>query len=448
VLHDRSATYLLALAALGFCLSSCTAATPAPEPPTPAVSSAPATQTVQPATPPQAEAPVEPALAVLPTVTPDPSPTVQSAPTAVGVQATQSTPPGAAAAPPPLPFAVTLPPGFQIHYYARNLLNARSLALGANGTVFVGSRSAGNVYALVDDNGDQQADRVITVASGLNSPNGVAFQDGALYVAEIQRIIRFDNLEARLENPPAPVVINQDYPADAWHGWKYLRFGLDGFLYTPVGAPCNVCEPGGLYGTITRLRPDGSGLEVYARGIRNTVGFDWHPQTQELWFTDNGHDDLGDDIPPDELNHAPQPGLHFGFPYCHGGDIPDPQFGQHRSCAEFTPPAIALGPHVAALGMRFYTGAMFPAEYQNQIFIAEHGSASRSIPIGYRLTLVRLVDGQAASYETFAEGWLQNSQVLGRPVDLLVLPDGSLLISDDTANAVYRISYQAPTDSY
>jgi glucose/arabinose dehydrogenase len=340
---------------------------------------------------------------------------------------------------------MTLPPGFQIAYYAKNVPNARSMAISPAGTIFVGSRQAGNVYALVDHNADHQADDVITVASGLNSPNGVAFQDNALYVAEIQRILRFDNIEAKLANPPVPVVINQDYPSDTWHGWKYLRFGPDGYLYAPVGAPCNVCEPGnGLYGTITRLRPDGSGLEVYARGVRNTVGFDWDPLTQELWFTDNGHDELGDDIPPDELNHAPQSGLHFGFPYCHGASIADPHFGEQASCVEFTRPAIALGPHVAALGMRFYTGAMFPAEYQNQIFIAEHGSASRSTPIGYRVTLVRIANGQATAYEPFAQGWFQNGQVLGRPVDVLILSDGSVLISDDTANAIYRISYQAP----
>ncbi len=346
----------------------------------------------------------------------------------------------------PLPFAITLPPGFQIRYYAQNVPNARSMALGTDGTLFVGSRSAGNVYAIIDQDGDQQADRVITIASGLNSPNGVAFGNGALYVAEIQRILRFDDIEARLDNPPVPVIINQDYPTDTWHGWKYLRFGPDGYLYVPVGAPCNVCVLGdGLYGTITRLRADGSGLEVYASGIRNTVGFDWDPRTQELWFTDNGHDALGDDIPPDELNHAPQAGLNFGFPYCHGSTIADPEFGNQRACAEFVPPAIALGPHVAALGMRFYTGTQFPAEYQNQILIAEHGSASRSTFIGYRITLVRTANNQATTYETFAEGWLQNSQILGQPVDLLVLPDGSLLISDDTANAIYRISYHAPS---
>ena len=377
-------------------------------------------------------------------------PTVTTAPVAnVPVTATLPTPTVQPVALPnagePLPFAITLPAGFEIRYYAKNITNARSMALGTNGTLFVGSRSAGNVYALVDANGDQQADAVYTIASGLNSPNGVAFYDNALYVAEIHRIIRFDNIEANLQSPPAPVVVTQEYPSDTWHGWKYLRLGPDGYLYAPVGAPCNVCETSGLYGTITRIRPDGTGLEVYAQGIRNTVGFDWDPRTQELWFTDNGHDDLGDDIPPDELNHAPSAGLNFGFPYCHAGTIADPQFGALHTCDEFTPPAIALGPHVAALGMRFYTGSLFPADYQNQIFIAEHGSQSRSSFIGYRLTLVRLENNQAVSYETFAEGWLQNGQILGRPVDTLVLPDGSLLVSDDTGNAIYRISYQPPS---
>lgn len=338
-----------------------------------------------------------------------------------------------------------MPPGFEIRYFAKDVPNARSMALGTNGTIFVGSRSAGNVYALVDQNGDHQADQIYTIASGLNSPNGVAFDHGALYVAEINRIIRFDNIETNLANPPAPVVITDQYPSDGLHGWKYMRLGPDGYLYVPVGAPCNDCEVSGLYGTITRIRPDGTGMEVYASGIRNTVGFDWNPLTQQLWFTDNGVDTLGDDVPPDELNVAPSPGLNFGFPYCHGGTIPDPQLGDQHNCSEFVAPAIALGPHVAALGMRFYTGSMFPAVYQNQIFIAEHGSQSRSSFIGYRLTLVKLENDKAVSYEPFADGWLQNGQIHGRPVDLLVLPDGSLLISDDTANAIYRISYHAPS---
>ena len=445
--------YLFTLAALACWLAACADATPSPTPQPPIV----ATLTIPTAAPViAAPLPISVTVQVSPTaqveliLVPSPTPLATESEPAFPTAAPAAVAPvtlttATGNSPEALPFAITLPPGFQIHYYAKNVPNARSMAISPNGTVFVGTRSAGSVYALVDANADQQADQVITIASGLNAPNGVAFRDNALYVAEINRIIRFDAIEANLANPPAPVVINQDYPPDTWHGWKYLRFGPDGYLYAPVGAPCNVCELGdGLYGTITRLRPYGSGLEVYARGLRNTVGFDWDPLTGELWFTDNGHDDLGDDIPPDELNHAPQAGLNFGFPYCHGGAIADPEFSQDRSCAEFTAPAIGLDPHVAALGMRFYTGAMFPPDYQNQIFIAEHGSASRSTLIGYRVTLVRIANNQATTYETFAEGWLQNGQIFGRPVDLLTLPDGSLLVSDDTANAIYRISYQTP----
>ncbi len=222
-----------------------------------------------------------------------------------------------------------------------------------------------------------------------------------------------------------------------------MRFGHDSKLYVPVGAPCNICEPDpDRYAVIMRLQPDGSGLETFARGVRNTVGFDWHPETRELWFTDNGRDWMGDERPPDELNRAPQPGLHFGFPYCHGGTIPDPEFGEKRACSEFTPPVQNLAPHVAALGMRFYTGSMFPTHYRQQIFIAEHGSWNRTVPIGYRVMLARLKDNQAVSYEPFAEGWLQDGRAWGRPVDVLVMPDGSLLVSDDRADVIYRIHYK------
>ena len=343
----------------------------------------------------------------------------------------------------PLPYAIDMPPGFKIHYYAKNVLNARSMALSPAGTLFVGTRSAGRVYAVLDRNQDYVADEVVTIARDLNMPNGVAFRDNALYVAEVNRILRYDDIEAHLDNPPVPVVVFDGYPSDTWHGWKYLRFGPDGDLYVPVGAPCNVCETeDGIYGTITRLKMDGTDMTVVARGVRNSVGFDWHPQTGELWFTDNGRDELGDDVPPDELNHVSEPGLHFGFPYCHGGTISDPQFGNLATCEEFTPPAMPLGPHVASLGVRFYTGDMFPAEYRDQLFIAEHGSWNRSVPIGYRLSLVRLDGDEAESYEIFAEGWLKDGQALGRPVDLLVMPDGSLLVSDDTANVIYRITYE------
>lgn len=338
---------------------------------------------------------------------------------------------------------IKLPQGFAISLYAANVQNARSLTLGSAGTVFVGSLHAGNVYAVTDRNQDHKADKVSVIAQGLNAPNGVAFRDGALYVAEINRILRFDNIEARLDNPPQPVVVNDTLPKDRHHGWKFIRFGPDGLLYVPVGAPCNVCEPNDeRYASLLRMNPDGSELAVFARGIRNTVGFDWHPDTKVLWFTDNGRDMLGDDAPPDELNHASEKGMHFGFPYCHGGDIPDPRFGEKRKCDEFTPPALRLGPHVAAIGMRFYTGAMFPPAYRNQIFIAEHGSWNRSSPLGYRIALARFAGDGAMKYEVFAEGWLQHGRPWGRPADVQVMPDGALLVSDDFADAIYRISYE------
>lgn len=338
---------------------------------------------------------------------------------------------------------IKLPPGFEIGLYASNVPDARSMALSPTGTLFVGTRQAGNVYAIVDRNKDNKGDEIITIAAGLNMPNGVAFRDGALYVAEVNRVLRIDNIEQRLHNPPPPVIVSDRFPRDRLHGWKFIAFGPDGRLYVPVGAPCNICEPDeNRYAVITRMNPDGTDWEVFARGIRNTVGFDWHPETKELWFTDNGRDWLGDNSPPDELNHAPKPGMHFGYPYCHGGDIPDPEFGRKRSCKAFTPPARKLGPHVAALGMRFYTGATFPPQYRNQIFIAEHGSWNRTTPIGYRVTLVRLVHNRAVAYEVFAEGWLQGDRAWGRPVDIVVMPDGSLLVSDDRAGAIYRISYR------
>ena len=337
---------------------------------------------------------------------------------------------------------IKLPPGFKIELYAE-VPGARSMALSPNGTLFVGSRGAGSVYALPNPNGNAQPDEVITIASGLNQPNGVAFHGGALYVAEIDRVLRYDNIEANLQTPPEPVVVNDSFPSDRSHGWKFIAFGPDGKLYVPVGAPCNVCvPPDDRYATISRMNPDGSGLEVFARGVRNTVGFDWHPQTKEMWFTDNGRDNLGDNVPPDELNYAPEAGLNFGFPYCHGGDIPDPQFGRAHPCSDFTPPALKLGPHVASLGMRFYTGKMFPEAYRDQIFIAQHGSWNRSEKIGYQVGVVRLEGNKAVGYETFAEGWLKDGQVSGRPVDVQVMPDGALLVSDDFAGAIYRISYQ------
>lgn len=337
---------------------------------------------------------------------------------------------------------IKLPPGFAIEVFTGDVPDAREMALGANGTLFVGSRE-GKVYAVVDQNRDHRADRVYTIASGLQLPTGVAFKDGALYVAEVSRVLRFDGIESRLDNPPKPVVVSDKFPSATHHGWKYLRFGPDGMLYVPVGAPCNICEPNpDVYANIMRMKADGSGLETFARGIRNSVGFDFDPASGELWFTSNGRDLLGDNVPADELNHAPKPGMHFGYPYCHQGDLPDPEFGGKHSCSEFTPPAMKLGAHVAALGMRFYTGKMFPEAYRNRIFIAEHGSWNRSSKSGYRITQVTLKDGKAIDYQPFAEGWLQGQEAWGRPTDVLVMPDGALLVADDFAGAIYRISYR------
>ncbi|MBT7293915.1 MAG: sorbosone dehydrogenase family protein [Rhodospirillaceae bacterium] len=336
---------------------------------------------------------------------------------------------------------IRLPAGFKIEVFADDVPGARSLAQAPGGTIFVGTRSGDSVRAVLDHDGDHRADEIVTIARGLNQPNGVAMRAGALYVAEIGRVLRFDNIEARLHNPPQPAIITNDLPKRRHHGWKFIRFGPDGKLYVPIGAPCNICAAPKPFSTILRMNPDGSEVETYAEGVRNSVGFDWHPETAELWFSDNGRDMLGDDLPPDELNHAPRAGMHFGYPYCHGGDIPDPEFGEVADCSHFSPPAVRLGPHVAALGLRFYTGAMFPPQYQGQIFIAEHGSWNRSKKSGYRISLVRLENGKPVSYEPFAEGWLDGEQVWGRPVDLMIMPDGALLVSDDHAGAIYRISY-------
>ena len=340
---------------------------------------------------------------------------------------------------------IKLPPGFRISVFAGGVVNPRQMALGANGTLFVGTLRTRSVYAIVDRNRDGTADDGIVLLTGLIGPNGVAFRDGALYVGDAWRVLRYDDIEKNLDKPPKPVVIYEGLPKDAWHGWKYLGFGPDGFLYVPVGAPCNVCEKPKPYASITRMKPDGSGLEVFARGVRNSVGLDWHPQTKELWFTDNGRDYLGDDTPPDELNHAPKADLDFGFPYCHGSGIVDPELGAGHDCAKTKPPVVEHGAHVAALGMKFYTGTMFPEAYRNQIFIAEHGSWNRSKPQGYRVVVARPGEKGDKRYEIFASGWLPpEGKAWGRPADVVVAPDGALLVSDDTGNAIYRITYTAP----
>lgn len=339
---------------------------------------------------------------------------------------------------------IELPDGFQIDIYADNVENARSMVMGTKGTLFVGSRGAGNVYAIVDTDGDHKADKQYTIAEGLNMPNGVAFRNGSLFIAEIDKVWRLDNIEDNLAAPPQKVLVSDNYPSDKHHGWKYIAFGPDDKLYVPVGAPCNNCDDhteDERYSSITRMNPDGSNYEVYAHGIRNTVGFTWHPETGNMWFTDNGRDMMGDNLPPDELNEVTEAGMNFGYPYCHAGTIKDPKYGDEHSCDEFTPPAINLTPHGAALGVKFYTGNMFPAEYKNDMLIAEHGSWNRSEPIGYRVMRVKMDNGKAVSYEPFIKGWLKNGEAWGRPVDILQLADGSILVSDDFANAIYRVTY-------
>ena len=339
---------------------------------------------------------------------------------------------------------IELPAGFSIDVFASGIDLARSLAQGPAGTVFVGTgglRQSDAVYAVVDEDGDGTADRQYEIASGLNRPNGVAFHGGDLYVAEIDRIVRLDGIENRLDAPPEPVVVTDDLPDRRHHGWKFIRFGPDGKLYVPVGAPCNICDEGDPFAAILRLEDDGT-HEVVARGVRNTVGFDWHPGSGHLWFTDNGRDMMGDDVPPDELNVLTRDGQHFGYPYCHGQDIPDPEFGDVKPCAELVPPALDLGPHVGAIGMRFYRGDAFPERYRGQIFIAEHGSWNRSRKIGYRVMAVHVdASGRATEYEPFATGWLQGEESWGRPVDVMERADGSLLVSDDMRGVIYRIVY-------
>ncbi|WP_428995914.1 PQQ-dependent sugar dehydrogenase [Paraburkholderia ferrariae] len=344
---------------------------------------------------------------------------------------------------------IKLPPGFHIEVLSADLPGAREMTLSGNGTLLYVGSTDGDVYAL--ELKDGKAIKRHIVASGLTMPVGVAWRNGALYVSAVSSIVRLDDIDRHLDDPPKAVVVTDSLPAERHHGWKFIAFGPDGKLYVPQGAPCNVCLPASdpqrvHFAMFGRMEPDGSHYETIARGVRNTVGFAWHPQTHELWFTDNGRDMLGDDIPDDKLNRLAHVGEDFGFPYCHGGNVADPEFGAGHPCSGFTPPVLKLGAHVASLGMRFYTGSMFPADYKNCIFIAEHGSWNRSKKVGYRV--VRVIanpDGTNARQEVFAQGWLNSDETQwGRPADVLPLPDGSLLVSDDYAGAIYRVTYTKP----
>lgn len=340
-----------------------------------------------------------------------------------------------------------LPDGFALSVYAEDVPNARSMALSPEGTLYVGNRGEERVYALQDLNGDMVAEtRHIIFDEGV-MPNGVAYRDGDLYVAEVSRILVWRDIESKLANPGEPEVINDDYPTETHHGWKYIAFGPDDKLYVPVGAPCNICESDSIYASITRIDPDGSNMEIVQHGVRNTVGFAWHPETNDLWFTDNGRDMMGDDVPACELNHAPSDGMHFGYPYCHQGDIPDPEFGEGKDCGDYVAPALKLGAHVAPLGIEFYTGSQFPDSYKHKAIWAEHGSWNRSKKAGYRVMMADIgQDGAASNYDVLIDGWLdhESQKVWGRPVDIEHMSDGSLLISDDFADVIYRLYFAGP----
>ena len=334
-----------------------------------------------------------------------------------------------------------VPPGFKVELWASGINNARVMEWGSKGTLFVSSRVAGNVYAVTDQGG-QRTTKVI--AKGLNLPNGIAFKDGTLYIAEVHRITKIEGVEDKLGSPDLTgemKVVYDVLPKDLPHGWKYLAFGPDGKLYFNIGAPCNICIPPDTHANISRINPDGSGFEYFALGVRNSVGFDWHPVTKELYFATHARDWMGEDVPNDRLDVAPKKGLHFGFPYCHQGDIPDPQFHSGRSCSEFAPPLIKTGPHVGGNGVMFYTGAMFPPEYKNRAFLAQRGAWNRTEKTGYKVMMVTLRTGDVPKYETFLEGFLENNQPWGRPNYTVHMKDGSILLSDDYAGAIYRISY-------
>jgi glucose/arabinose dehydrogenase len=332
-----------------------------------------------------------------------------------------------------------LPPGFNVEVYAAGLANAREMAEGDKGTVFVGSRLVDKVYAITNKDGKRA---VKVLASGLYRPNGVAFHDGTLFIAELSKVSKIDKVEDNIDNPPKPTVIYDNLPKDEAHGWKFIAVGPDNKLYVPVGQPGNNVLHDDAHGQIRRMNLDGTGAEVVAFGVRNSVGFDWNPENKQMYFTDNGRDWMSEDVPQDELNHLTKVGEDFGAPYCYQGNISDPEFGWGHSCADYTPPAGLMGPHSASLGMRFYTGNMFPKAYKDAIFVARHGSWNRSKKAGGDVALVKLnKDGTVKSLEPFMTGFLEDNKYIGRPVDVMQMKDGSLLVSDDWNGAIYRITY-------
>lgn len=332
-----------------------------------------------------------------------------------------------------------LPPGFKAEVWASGILDARGMRLGDKGTVFVSSLFvAGKIYAVTSKGGKRE---VKTIAEKLFLPNGIEFHKGALYVATPKDLTRYDNIEANLDNPPKPVMVYDKFPGDVPHGWKFIKIGPDGKLYFPVGAPCNICDPSDRYAQIFRMNLDGTGVESVVRGMRNTVGFDWHPKTRELWFGDNQRDWLSEDMPLDEVNRVTKKGQHFGFPYCHSGIMADPTHGWGKSCKDYVKPALTIGPHAAPLGMRFYSGKMFPAKYRNAIFLTRHGPWNRTQKYGDVVAVFIDAKGNARM-EPFLTGLVENNTYLARMADVMVMRDGSLLVSDDHNGAIYRISYK------
>jgi glucose/arabinose dehydrogenase len=353
-------------------------------------------------------------------------------------------------APPPLPAApdklptakLKLPPGFNIEVYASGIANARSLRVGDKGTVFVGTRFGNKVTAVVNKDGKTE---LKTVASGLYRPNGLAYHNGTLYIAELSQISKIDNVEANLDNPPKPTVIYTDLPKDEAHGWKFIAIGPDNKLYIPVGQPGNNVLHDADHGQIRRINLDGTGRETVALGVRMSVGFDWNPVNKQLYFSDNGRDWMSEDVPEDKLNRVTKLGEDFGAPYCYQGNLPDPEFGWGHSCSEFVPPVMLTGPHSAGLGLRFYTGNMFPKKYKNAIFLARHGSWNRTKKFGGDVIAIFLnKDGTVKSSEPFITGFLENNNYIGRPVDVEIMKDGSMLLSDDWNGAIYHITYGKP----
>jgi glucose/arabinose dehydrogenase len=391
----------------------------------------------QPASPPAAGA--APAAAPLPPG----SPLIGRPDSEAAAKLAPVAPPPIPAAPDKLPLAkLKLPPGFNLEVYAAGMANARSLAEGDKGTVFVGSRLVDKVYGIVNKDGKRS---VKVIASGLYRPNGVAFKNGTLYIAELSKVSKIDKIEDNLDSPPKLTMIYDNLPKDEAHGWKFIAIGPDNKLYVEVGQPGNNVLHDDAHGQIRRMNLDGTGAEVYALGVRHSVGFDWNPANKQMYFTDNGRDWLSESVPEDELNRVTKAGEDFGAPYCWQGNIIDQEHGWGKNCKDYTAPVGLMGPHVAALGMRFYTGNMFPKSYKNAIFIARHGSWNKSQKQGGDVVVVKLnKDGTMKSMEPFMTGFLEDNKYVGRPVDVMVAKDGSLLVSDDWNGAVYRITYGKP----